>query len=305
MANSYTTANLLTNIQLKGNIAASQTAFSNTNLLLLADDELSTDVLQTILSVRENFYLAYTDYSPNTDGLYDIPSRAIGSALADVQIISGQTIFPVTRSELSEQYNTQTSPSGDYSFVLKGNKVQVKTNPTFGTVRLYFYCRPNKLIQTSSALKITGIASNVLSFSSVDTSTFTTSTPLDVIQDQPHFNWLSMDNTPTGVTGTTITFAAAIEEVAVGDWVCLAGQTPVPQIPVEFRPYLEQRTVVKYYEAQGYLDKMNAASQRAEEIKNQVIDLINPRVSEKTKRIIGDSSLLGGISRRWRSWQTS
>lgn len=304
-ANRYTTAELLVQIKQKGRIPPSQTPFDDPGLLNLAWDELSTGILRQILSTRENYYLTSIDYAYNANSTYPIPTRAIGGALATIKIINGTVIYEVARSEIGEQFSTVTSPTGYYSFIIEGSNIVIQPTSSTGTIRLYYYQRPNTLVQTTSAAQITGISGTTLSFSAgTIPSTISTSTPCDLVQDQPPFDWAAIDQTPTAVTSTTIQFSSLPSNLAIGDWVALAGQTPVPQIPVEFRNLLVQRTIVKYNEIQGYLDKMKASQQKLEEMEKDVFELINPRVSEEQKRIVPSANVIGGY-RRWRAWRAT
>lgn len=302
-ANSYTTAQLLTSIRNKGNIPTSQTPFSNADLLLLADDELDTALLRQLLSVRENYYLTYKDYVIATDGIYELPARCIADAVANVQLLNGTTVTNIDRSEVSQQFATNESPSGFYSFFFMGSSINLQPNPTSGYVRIWYYERPNTMVLTSQAAQVTVIAGNVLTFDTIPT-TITTGTACDFIQDQPHFNSLGIDQTPTVVTSSQLTFSDVPDDLAVGDWVSLAGQTPVPQIPVEFRPLLVQRVVVKYNEIQGYLDKMKASQTKLEAMEKDLLQLINPRASGAPKRVVPNQNLTGGTW-QWRAWRAT
>lgn len=302
-ANRYTTTELLSDIRRKGHIPSNQTPFLDADLLAIADQDLQTSLLRQILSARENYFLVPYDQAITSDSSYLIPPRSIGGGLSAVQILVGTTIYSVSRSEISEQFSTITSPTGFYAFYLQGNSFVLRPNPTTGTIRSWYYLRPNTMVTIASAAQITGIAGNVLTFSSLP-ATVTTTSALDIIKDQPGFDLLVMDSTPTAVTTTTVTLSSVPSTVVVGDWVALAGQTPVPQIPVEFRPLLVQRVVVKYYEIQGYIDKMKAAQAKLEEMTRDVFELINPRVTEAPKRIVADSSLIGGSS-QWRKWRAT
>ncbi len=302
-ANSYTTTQLITSIRNKGNIPTSQTPFTDSDLLLLADDELDTALLRQLLSVRENYYLTYEDYEIADDGIYELPSRCIADAVANVQLLNGTTVTNIDRSEVSQQFATNESPSGFYSFFFMGSAINLQPNPTTGYVRIWYYLRPNTMVLTSEAAQVTVISGNTLTFDTIPT-TITTGTPCDFIKDQPHFNTLSFDETPTVVTSTQITFASVPDDLVVGDWICLAGQTCVPQIPVEFRPLLVQRVVVKYNEIQGYLDKMKASQAKLDAMEKDLLQLINPRASGSPKRVVPNQNLTGGTW-QWRAWRAT
>jgi hypothetical protein len=295
-ANRFTTTELLAAIRRITHLPSNASPFQDADLLALSDEECQTSILKQILSVRENYYLTYTDTAVNATGTYSIPTRAIGMGLADCQLIVGNSVYQIQRTEIGEQFSTVTSPTGFFSFYVQGNSLVLQPNPTTGSIRMWHYQRPNYLVATTAAAQITSIASNVLTFSTIPT-TITTSTACDLIKDQPGFDWLAIDQTPTAVTTTTITFTTVPTTVAVGDWVSLAGQTAIPQMPVEFRPLLALRVAVKNFQTQGYLDKMKFAQGKLEEMEKALLAIINPRIVEEPKRLSPDSSLWGGVKR--------
>jgi len=299
MSVDYTNTALISDIRATGHIPQSQTAFSDSNLLALADKQLQTHISRQIVTVRENYFTRYQDVARNLTGLYDIPSRSVAGALVDIQLVSSSEIIPVVRMEIGEQFSTVSSPNGVYSAYLMGNQVQILPIPNSTYVRFWFNTRPSKLIPVTQACQITEIAGNVLTVNLVPTS-ITTSTPVDIVQGQPHFSTLLLDSTPTVVTATTITLPSVPSGTAVGDWVTLANQSPVAQIPVEFRGLLVQRTVMKYYEIQGYKDKMEMAKADLKEMTEDLYELINPRISEEPKKITASTGLIGGYY-RWRT----
>lgn len=301
-ANRYTTTELVADIQRLGHIPPSQRDFGADNLLAIANTELETCVLKQILSTSENYYLTFEEFELVEDNTYSIPTRAIGAALVKVQLFNGTTIYEIARTEISQQFSTIASPSGNFSFFIQGNYIILRPNPQVGTLRLWYLMHPNRMVETNAAAQVSAINGNTVTVSSIP-STFTTATPMDMIQDQPHFNWISIDQTPTNISGLDITFDAVSSDLRVGDWLALAGQTPVPQIPVEFRPLVAQRVVVKYYESQNYLDKMKAAQAKLKEMEDAVFMLINPRISEEPKRLIAGRNIIGGFN-RWLSWSS-
>ncbi len=309
-ANRYTTTELLASIRRKGHIPPSQTPFQDADLLALADDEILTAIMRQTKSVRENFYVAPFDSDLNSQGLYDVNSRAVGAGMIDLWLVNGTQVQQIGRTELNEQFGTDTSPTGYWGYYLQANQFCVRPVPTAGVVRQFVMVRPNLLVATTAAAQVTAVdlGTNTLSFSSLPT-TFVTGTVFDSVKDQPHFGWNFIDKVGT-VSGTDVSFSAlptkpdGSSEVAVGDWLALAGQTPVPQVIVEMRPLLVQRVVVKYYEIQGYKDKFKIASEKLKEMEKDVFELINPRVADEPKRIVPDGNIIGGF-RRWRAWRAT
>jgi hypothetical protein len=294
--NTYTTTDLVTNMKLVGHVPTGNNTFTTTNLIILADRELQTPIMKQILSTRGGYYTTYSDYVPTVDGLYPIPVDSIMGALDHIEIVNGTSVIPVSPIDKNEQFSTVSPTSTSYGSYMRGNFVQILPFPDTGVVRLWYSKRPSKLVAPSACAQITAIAANVITVSSLP-STLSIGKLIDAIGDQPPFNILG-SVTITAINGTDITVSAAIQDLAIGDWLCLNKQTCVPQIPVEFRPLLEQRVVCKIYELQGYLDKLTKAQQSLKELEDATFGLITPRVKSQTKVILPvNGGFLGGSRR--------
>lgn len=281
MGNTWTTSDLISDILLLGHVPTGNNTFTPQNILRLATLEIQTPIAKQILSTRGGYYLDYLDYAAVANGLYGIPSAAVAGALANVELIQGPTIVPVNIVEESEQFSTNASTSTSYGCFLKGNFVQIIPIPNVGTPRLWFLKRTSDLILTTAASQVTGIAGAVISVSSIP-STIVVGSILDACGDQPPFNILGTQIV-LGISGTDITLDAPVTGLTIGDWLAPTGQTPIPQIPVEYRLILAQRVVCKIYELQGYLDKLAAAQKKLAEYESDTFNLITPRIKSQTK----------------------
>lgn len=282
--NTYTTSDLESDILLLGHVPTGQNTFDTAKLLRIANMELQTPLLKQILSTRGGYYLTYEDFAVVASGLYVIPTACIAGALVNVELVQDPTIIPVNQIEESEQYSTNSPTSTSYGYFMRGNYVQILPTPNIGVARLWFSKRPSTLVATTAACQITGISGAVLTVSSIP-STITIGDFVDALGDQPPFNILGDNLEITDVTGLDITLESAVTDLAVGDWLALHGQTPVPQIPVEYRLILAQRVVCKIYELQGYLEKLKAAKEILKGYEEDTLGLITPRVSTQTKVI--------------------
>lgn len=281
--NTYTTADLIENIQLISHMPTGNSTFTSAKLVTLANRELQTPIMKQILSTRGGYYLTYEDFDPVEDGLYVIPQGAIAGALANIELIQGPTIVPVNLIEESEQFSTNSPTSTSYGFFMRGNYVQILPTPNIGHARLWFFKRPSNLVLTSQCSQVVSSAGPVVTVSSVP-SILTVGASVDICGDQPPFNVLG-ERVIDSINGTDITLDAEVIDMQAGNWISLHGQTPIPQIPVEFRPLLEQRVVSKIYELQGYLDKLGASNKSLEELEEATFNLITPRVKSQTKVI--------------------
>lgn len=290
----YTSDDLISDIQLVGHVPLGNNTFTAAKILRLATMELQAPIAKQILSTRGGYYLTYQDYTPADDGLYEIPEGAVGGALADVQLIQNTTIIPVNIIEPSEQFATNSPTSTSYGCFYIGNSVKIIPNPNVGFPRLWYSKRTSDIVATSDCAQVTAVAADVVSVSTLP-SDFLVDTEIDAVGDHPPFNILG-ERTITAINGTDITLDAEVLNLSVGDWICLRGQTCVPQCPVEFRVLLTQRVVVKIYEIQGYKDKMDVAMAKLKELESDTFSLITPRIKSQSKVInpINGGFLAGG-----------
>lgn len=295
MSNTYTTSDLIDDILMLAHTPGGNNTFTSTNLLKIANMELQTPIVKQILSTRGGYYLNYVDISPNATGLYSIPSDAIAGTIVSVETVDGTSINQVSQYESSEQFSTLSPMSVGSGFFIRGNHIQILPIPT-DTVRLWFNKRPSNLILTSKASQIAAINGAVLTVNSIPSS-IQIGSGVDVLGDQPPFHILGDTLTITDISGTDITLSGTVDNVSVSDWIALHNQTPIPQIPVEFRVLLAQRVVVKINEMQGYTQKFKEAQAKLLEYENNTLNLIAPRVKSKTKII---TSNVGGFLRKGR-----
>lgn len=280
--NTYTTDDLISDILLISHAPIGNNTFTPAKLLRLANMELQTPIVKQILSTRGGYYMTYADYPIVDSGLYSIPSDALGGMLANIELIQGPTIIPVNQIEEAEQFSTDSPTCTSYGFFMKGNYIQILPIPNLGVARFWFYKRPSDLIATTAACEITAVNGPVITVASIP-STIVTGEFVDALGDQPPFNILGDDLEILDITGSDITVDSTVDNLAIGDWIALHNQTPIPQIPVEFRVLLVQRVVCKIYELQGYLSKLTAAEKKLEMYEKDTFSLITPRVKSQTK----------------------
>lgn len=289
-ANRYTTAELVSNVQVIAHLPLGNNTFTAPQIINLANRELQTSVMKQILVVREGYYRTYLDYDHNSDNEYDVPADAIAGALDSIAIVQGQTRIPVSMVDPAEQVSTSQPSTSSYSYYIENNTIKILPLDFEGVLRVAYMRRPSTLVQTSAAARITAINGAVVTVSSLPT-TLIAGESVDAVMDQPNFERLGT-RTISSVSGTDITLDSAVDGLAIGDWIALEDQTPVPQVPVEFRPVVEQRVAVKIYELQGYLDKMKAAQAKLTEIEQDLLALISPRTKSQTKVVCATN---GGV----------
>jgi hypothetical protein len=303
--NPYTVARLLADLRRRGQIPeSSDRSFSTDDLVAMVSDETQSYMAQLLMSVREEFFV--TDYDVTTvanQSGYRIPPRAVGSKVRQVLVSNGSGYQILQRVEPRAKWDYQFSGAGaPVAYFLKGTTIELLPTPSAGlTLRMQYFRRPNTVVYDDECGLITAIntGTRVVTISaSVDD--FSSSETYDFIRGEPGFETLAMDQAAAvSGGGTTLTFTNTLPtDLAVGDYVALAGQTPIPQLPVEMHQLLAQRTVVKVLEAMGD-PKVSTAKSMCDEERARALTMLTPRSEGDSKYIINHHGPGWG---RWFRW---
>lgn len=303
MSQDFSTVALLASIKRRGMLPSTDETLATADFLAIATEEIQSYITELLVSVREEYAVSSYDVATvvGTEA-YRLPPRATGDALRDVLLSDGQGNYhPLSRVEPSRRYDYGSTGEAS-GYVLEDNSVILIPAPsTSHTLRMMYFRQPSKLVETSAVATISSIDVTRLIITTTASipSTFTSGVVLDVVDEKPGFRCLTIDAATTGtVSGTTITLSSALPStVEAGDYVCLAGESPVPQIPVSLHPLLAQRVVVKCLEALG--DKgVNAAKAICDEMRKSAVTLLTPRTQGSARVIVNFNG--PGWSRRTR-----
>lgn len=285
---SYTTSDLLTSIKVRGMIPTSANALTDANLLALATEELHIKILPMLMSVREEFYVTTTDHAVTSgQAEYDIPTRASGLVLRDVQIKRGMDLISLPRLDVEDISTTGTGTPQAY--YLRHNKVVLYPTPssTVDSLRLRYFRRPSRLAATADCAQISSIDTGAREVVvSAIPSTWAVGNVVDFVKATVPYDCAEIDATITAIAGTTVTFASLPTGLATNDWLALAEYTPIPQIPHEMQPLLVQATVVKALEALGDREGAGAAGKDLQIIQQYALQLVTPRNQGEPTRIM-------------------
>ena len=285
------TTSLINKVKLWAAVPSSQPAFSVANLLVLMTDELRTNIAPLLMSCMEEFYVVYQDFTISSSTTsFNIPARAIGLKLRDVKIVDGSG----TETDVP-RINPDHSQSHNFGFYMRGNKIFFLSPGDYATysLRLYYYTRPSTLIETTAAATITTVGTDTLVVSSVP-STWTSPMTVDVVQATSPYGLIGTSVTSTW-TGTTFTLSVPAD-TAVGDYICIQEESPVPFLPEEWHSLLTQAVVIRVMEA--LLDKkgLEVSLRRFDDMKQKAFDIISPRIDGELARINPYESFLDGPS---------
>lgn len=297
----YTTTALLASIRRRtGAPEAVAAGTANADLLAIATEELWGPVAAHLKAARSNFFLtSHTQAIVAGTAAYPIPPRAMGSGMAEVEVIQSdgsiRNLLTIDRTDLHTMDQTPGAPS---HFYFQDDQVILFPTPSGSgeTLRIPYYRRAGVLVLTSAVAVITAIntGTRVLTLASTIPATFLTTVTYDLIGARPGFRTLGMDLAVTNASGTSMTFTATLPtDLAVGDYVCLAGESPVAQIPPETHQLLAQHVAVKVLAGPSY-DARSLDDARAElkRLKEDLGPSVEPR-SEGELTTVGTEYFFG------------
>lgn len=301
----YTNQQLINSIIRRCLIPTSQLTFTPLDLVLLANDELQGVVYPLVLSARDEYFLTFVDLLPDSNGIVDIPSDAVGAKLRNVAIVANNSgngnfnLINLPRLDLDTiaGYGGGLYLNGNYSgitggFYIQDNQIHLYPNNGLSqnsSIRLYYYVRSLVLAEPAAYGKITGINYD-------DNSVILDNVPLDwvagndvnIMNSQPNFKVNTPQTSITAVSSPTV-FLTDVSQASVGDIVSLYGYSGIPQIPVEAHAYLAQLTAAKCLESLKALEGMKAALDKAETLKTNILQMVSNRVEGSPKKIINPS----------------
>lgn len=223
--------------------------WADSDILAVANEELRRSLTPKLMAERAEFFVAVKDTAlvAGTDS-YSLPTRGALGKLREVQLVSADGTVRNLRAGNPEELNGRdtTSNNGTPEFYyFRAQSLVLVPAPdatTYTTLRLHYFRRPNRLVTVAECMTITSVAS-APTYAGSKPASILTSTPVDVVSGSEPFQSRSDDLTPSAVVASTsVSFSSAVSGAAVGDYICLAGEAPVLQLPSEFFDLLVLRT---------------------------------------------------------------
>lgn len=309
----YTTELLIASVKRRSLAPVSQKTFQDADIVVLLNEELYGSLVPDLLSVREDFFLR-SKVIPLVASVnhYGVPERAIGNSLKDLFFnrpgSSAKLVLARVPVREGAVLSVQTGePSG---YFLRADEIVLTETPktSTGSIEPWYFSRPNELVPTSSCGKITAISSvsGTTTFT-IDTDisgALTVGTLFDVLSYKSPFKLWAEDAVVTAVTSSSVSvLTSSVSDESgtvtpvVGDYVCPAQKSNVPQIPSEFHTILAQMVAARLMEALGDLQKLQAINVKLGEMRKQAFSMVANRVESSPPAVLnrtGISSHLGG-----------
>lgn len=313
MAIDYTSTAMIASIKRRAMLPDTQSLYNDSEICSILSEEMQADLAPLLMSVNEEYFVQNYDQTIDTTvNSYSIPVRAIGVKLRDVVLVNSNG-FEISLPRLDPDFLKRQN--GDYAynssvylnrpgFFLRDDQVMIFPNTsTLGSfmLRMKYFRRPNNIVEISSAAKISLIntSTKVVTVTSIPTG-WTTETTFDLIKGTPSFKSWGDDETITAIdfNAKTLTFSSLPSGLAVNDWICESGMSPIAQIPWETFNLLEQRAVLQILEGMKDTQGLQSASSVYTDMVTKFKILVSPRVDGSPKKIVRSSPLFGGRQNR-------
>jgi hypothetical protein len=269
-----TTGYLLLEIRRRAFLPVSEKAWTDERLLAAATAAAQGLVAAYLKRMREDFFVR--DLQVQTvagQQGYRLPARALGGGARDVSItVAGGDPRPLNRISISQRCRRADNLGQPKDFWLEAGELHLSPTPAGAyTLALPYEMRPASLVATAAAGLIVSVTSTTITVAA-SPAAFVTGARYDVVRATSPFDHAMLEQVGTRA-GNLYTFAAVPADVAPGDYLCLAEQAPVCQLPAE-----AHQIVAQYAAAEACTgEKQDRALARARQLEVDLAALFAPR----------------------------
>ena len=294
MARNLIASKLINSVRNRAFIPDDTSTYTDSDVLDILNEEMDVGLLNTLLVLNEEHLVTNTEV-PFVSGQdsYKIPYRAIGNKLRDVAYIGSSGVYELSQISLEELSDYRRGYTNRYQdvFYIEGDEVKfVNVVLQAEKIRMYFYLRPNVIVKEDECAKINSIDRNtgiilVSNFPTAHSST----TEFDFIQTRTPNKILGFDITPSATNKNQFSYTFDPEDIPdslqAGDYICIAEESPFPNVPTELHPILAQRAAVFILEAMGDTENLQNARGKLAQMENSVQTMLESRVEGAPQKI--------------------
>lgn len=302
MTVSWTTDTLVSKVRRRANLPDGGSP-SSQEILDVASEEILTRFVPFLRSLQENYGVTSTTQALTVGTAeYTIPSDAQGSTVRLVEYIDAagvERVLPQLTLQDEQLWSTNGYVRG---FVVVGNKVRLLPAPDRAeTIRISYYRRTSALVPVSSCFPVANTTSTTVTVTG--TPSWTSGTPIDIVQSLPHFAQLLDGNAATR-SGSVFTVAssASTTDIVAGDYVCLHMETCIPGLPAELHAALVSATAAQLLsedsDQAGFMREMA----QCERIMAGAVKVLAPRADGAPSYVISRNAPLRNRRRRTPRW---
>lgn len=315
-----TTNAMLKSIKRRAMVSANQNTFTDQDFIDLMNEEMMIGLVPSILQMKEEYFM-FKHITPLVSGKskYPVPERALANKLREVcfrdstdKLVGNE--YEMTQIAIDDRYTGLSNGTGSADFTgfrrfyMMGSDLvlhpSVGPSP-YGSLAFYYYLRPNTIVKETQVATITDIDRTLgtISVANVPTA-FSISLTYDFIKAKSPHNILEIDQNITGINTSTKTITTSIstipEDLEVGDFLALSGESCIPNVPTELHMVLAQRVAQRVLEALGDTEGLNNATAKVIEMESKLTTMISSRVEGAPRKVV-NRALMTGVNRNRRS----
>lgn len=251
---SYTASGNIERVKLKA-WASTSGSLTDAQLLELLDDSLRSYIVPLLKSVRDEWFVKGTeDVTPDANGRIAMPNSVASTVRLVWWMNNGQPV-PLPRIEPEASFRYVNAGAGQpMGYTIKGYELQIWPNNVGSvSIRLEWMDRPPAMVLDESAGEIESHASLALTLADVPLAwQETTPTAVDLISNESPFSVVAENVTVSSLAGSVLTLSGiSASLVEDGFWVADVGYSPLPNIPIELHPLLQQSVITTLYTGLG------------------------------------------------------
>lgn len=273
---------------------------TDASILAAGDMEIQGALVPLIRQVHAEYFVAEAQIASHL-GRVPLPARSIVGSVRHVQLVSGSGSVPLPQVQLEEDF-LAGGAGVPYGWYFDGGNVVLLPRGTDGTVRFRYYVRPSAM--TVAADDYVRVNSTVINAASIDLNLSgsapepTPDTLLDVVSNRGSHNVCVIDQPTSADLFIVIPNSALLGPVSAGDYLVLAGFTPVVPLPEELFAALVHQTTAALLRALGYDSESGAQTAFAEKALAGAQTLLAPRSEGNVLRRVG--GIRAAIGQGWR-----
>lgn len=302
-----TTTKFLEDVKRNVIMPPSQRLLTSADILSMASSIVESELVPLLLAARQGYLEATYSVSLVADqNVYELPPRSISRGLKDVKWYSPDRSSVHDLVLLDQEYSNLYETTGDYpkGFYFQADDIVVVPKPVsaYGCLEYKYHLAPNDLCLTADAAMVDTVAGDAVSVVAAP-SAFAATTQIDFIKGRPGYTTLGMDAEIANVAGNILTFNSGVVPTTLkkGDYLAIAGTSPVVQAPDICYKYLLLKTAMEVAENLSDLENSDKIREKLiPPVRKELEVALEPRISDEVKKIINPYGLLRGRFRRFR-----
>lgn len=274
-----------------------------------ANSELASRLVPLFRRLGGGFLQDSTDYTiVASQAIYVLPTRAVLSGIDSIKYVdsSGSEQYALVKipqrriGQMSTQWwpisdTTSPNPTG---FYLDAGGIVLYPVPSVasGSLRVYYPRRPGKLVldavsasQHTTVGTVTSVAASLITLNA-NHNGWPANTRIDIMAAYSPFKLFAKDIATTTAAAGTATIAVATDMTALGitagDYVTLAKQSYIPEIPEEWHEYLLDATTARMMNKLGQSAAEKGLRQSMIEKYSELMRATTPREAQTSKFIL-------------------